>query len=187
MTRTDGGLHRRDATYYRRARAINAQKDNFAWGIVDGSNPFAEYLEKDAASGAAYKADTLEELAALIDVPAEALTASQEEFHSEYEADPAPLDRALGVCPKYDVSQGPFYAQTVYPRLLFTMAGLEVNENCQVVTTQDQVVPNLYAVGEIAFGNCFFDEYVCGSCAIQIAVNMGRIAGESAAQEIEAR
>lgn len=69
---------------------------------------------------------------------------------------------------------------------MFTLTGLEVDENCRVMNTDGQVIPNLYAAGEIAFGNCFFDEYVCGSCAVQIAVNTGRIAGVSAAGEMGA-
>lgn len=173
-----------DIKYYYRARKVNAQPGNFAWGVADSNNPFVPSLEEDLKAGVGFKADTLEELAEKMEVPVEKLLAAQAEVHAEYEADPDPLNRPLGACAKYDVSQGPFYAQKIYPLLMFTLTGLELDKNCRVINDNGETIPNLYAVGEIAFGNCFFDEYVCGGCAIQIAVNTGRIAGETVAQEI---
>ncbi|WP_313163552.1 FAD-dependent oxidoreductase [Sedimentibacter sp.] len=170
--------------YYKKSRAINAQDGHMAWGLADSDSPHIDIMERAVADGRAYKADTLEELAELIKVPADTLIASVNEYNADYEINPDPVVNALGTSPKMPVLKAPFYAQTVRPLLMFTLAGLEVDDNCQVLNQSGQSVPNLYAVGEISFGNTYYDHYISGSCAVQIAINTGRIAGEHAAAQI---
>jgi fumarate reductase flavoprotein subunit len=171
--------------YYIKSRAINAQPDHMAWGIADKNNPQVDAIEQAVADGLSFRANTLEELAELIKVPADALVASVNQYNADYEINPeSARGGVIGTAPKMPVLEAPFYAQPVRPLNMFTLTGLKVNDNCQVLNQSDAVIPNLYAAGEISFCNAFFDHYVCGSCAVQIALNTGRIAGEHAANEI---
>ena len=58
---------------------------------------------------------------------------------------------------------------------------LDRNFNAQVLDTENNPIPGLYAAGEVAFTGLFGDEYPCCGMAIGGAVYYGRIAGQLAA------
>jgi len=170
--------------YYDMARDLKNQTNEMAWGIADKNNPNIEALEGAVSEGLTYKADTLEELAELIKVPADKLTAIVEQYNADYEAgnDDSAVGRANSSMKP--VLEGPFYAQPVRPILMFTLTGLKADDNCQIFNVSGETIPNLYGVGEVIFGNTFFDNYIAGGSAIQNAIMTGRIAGEHTAEEI---
>ena len=54
--------------------------------------------------------------------------------------------------PKYKIQTPPFYAAWATPLVHDTRAGLRINEKCQVLDMQGQVIPGLYCAGESAGG-----------------------------------
>lgn len=105
-------------------------------------------------------APTLEELAAKLGVPADALVGTIAAYNGRIaagEADP------LGKSEKYrrEITTGPFYATSIGSSLklspipALTMGGLLVDEvTGQVLSTEGGTVPGLYAAGRTAVGIC---------------------------------
>ena len=93
-----------------------------------------------------YCADTLEELAEKIEVPADALVASVERYNELVDAG---FDEDFGKNPQYlkKIEQAPFWGARKHIRVSAVCAGMTVNENYQVITTEGEVVPHLWATG----------------------------------------
>lgn len=106
------------------------------------------------------KADTLEELAGGIGVPAERLAATIAAYNGHIErGEPDPLGKSEKYRRKIDT--GPFYATDIGDSLklspipALTMGGLVVDEDTgQVLSAEGGVVEGLYAAGRTAVGIC---------------------------------
>ncbi len=92
-------------------------------------------LEAAVADGRAVKADTLEELAEKMNVPADALIAAVTEFNRHAEGGdlagtPDEFGRTLYKTP---IDTAPFYAAARVPTVHHTMGGVRINVNAQVL------------------------------------------------------
>ena len=128
------------------------------------------------------KGDTIEELVAQIDEvdrpKIENVKAAIEAYNQycaagadpDFDRDPATLAPVL---------EPPFYAYPLYPGGCTTLGGPKKNVNAQVLDTEDEVIPRLYAAG--SFGN--FQRHTYGISGGGNAENMvwGRIAARHAA------
>jgi len=64
-------------------------------------------------------------------------------------------DAEFGRAPEYlkkEISAGPYYLVEQKPRFATTMGGLVVNTSLQVINKDNQVIPGLYAAGEVVGG-----------------------------------
>jgi hypothetical protein len=77
--------------------------------------------------------------------------------------------------PKYKIQTPPFYAAWATPLVHDSRAGLRINEKCQVMDVNGQVIAGLYCGGESAGG---FNQHGLGRCTCQ-----GYIAGKNIAAE----
>lgn len=78
------------------------------------------------------------------------------------------------------VKEPTFYAFRIFPRFLGTLGGIKINEKTEVLDKEFEVIPGLYAVGNVA-GGMYGDSYdlrLPGG-ALGFALNSGRIAGEN--------
>jgi tricarballylate dehydrogenase len=73
----------------------------------------------------------------------------------------------------------PFEAYAVTCGITFTFGGLRINTDAQVINTDGEPIPGLYAAGELV-GGIFWFNYPGGSGLTNGAV-FGRIAGKNAA------
>jgi len=140
------------------------------------------------------KADTLAELAGLLEIDAEALQATIDRFN-EYAAQGLDPDFKRGVS-AFDqltggdrsrtdivnpclapVSEGPFYAATIWPGALGTCGGLQVNGKAQVLNVWGEVIPNLYAAGN-ASGSVMGAGYPGGGGTVGAGMTFAYIAAE---------
>ena len=62
--------------------------------------------------------------------------------------------------------------------ITFTFGGLRINDSAEVLDVTDQVIPGLYAAGELV-GGIFYGNYLGGAGLMSGAV-FGRLAGRSA-------
>lgn len=143
---------------------------NVAWAIWDShyaehaqkqepikSQSFIDGLDEKVAAavedGSFITADTLEELAEKIGVPAENLTKTVERYNGFCDAGEDP---DFGVPERFlsSVKDGPFYACNVSAWLLALPYGLRVDQNSQVLDTQDNPIGGLFAIGNVQ--GCFF-------------------------------
>ncbi|MCL2381879.1 MAG: FAD-dependent oxidoreductase [Treponema sp.] len=77
---------------------------------------------------------------------------------------------------------GGFYVWRIHPVTLGSMGGLRINPQAQVLDTAGNPIPGLFAAGEAANGDFFFQQNPAPGSSLGIALTFGRIAGEQAAQ-----
>lgn len=158
--------------------AIYDQPDGTMWIVADGTR----YPEGDIDIGNAVelgktmKADTIEELAKLIEVDPTNLQNAIDEYNNIVDG---AVDK-LGLS-TYGVKLGnaPFYAAKRLPTVHHTMGGLKIDGECRVMGEDDKPISGLYAAGEVT-GNIHGANRLGGNAIVDIAV-FGKIAGESAA------
>jgi tricarballylate dehydrogenase len=136
------------------------------------------------------KADTLEELAALAELPVEHVCATIRAYNDAVQ--PGTFnEKILDDCktkglepPKTHwalrIDKPPFYAYGLRPGLTFTYLGLHVNERAEVLMKSGERSQNIFAAGEIMAGNILGKGYAAG-IGVTIGTVFGRIAGREAA------
>lgn len=137
----------------------------------DKNAPYPEFLK------AVVKADNLESLAKVLNVDVDKLQKTITDFNyfAEQKRDYA-FNRDSETLTAFD--DGPYYALAMVQGLLNTQGGPVHNSHSEVVDNDDQVIPHLYAAGEL--GSLMGRQYNGGS---NLAENLifGKIAGENAA------
>lgn len=133
------------------------QKGLYTWQIVSNEEtPMPNVagvpegvLEQFIANGETYTADTLEELAAQIDVEPEVLTATVERYNELCETG---FDEDFGKHKEFmiPVKTPPFKAVRVTYGIAVTLGGVKTNRNMQVLDENSNPIPGLYAVGNTA-------------------------------------
>lgn len=154
----------------------------------DELNNFGESLADLVSAGRALKADTLEDLAKLMNVPAENLVKTVENYNryckgGDMEGQADEFGRTLftdtdGV--NNGINNGPFYAAIRVPTVHHTMGGVQINEQAQVMDTKGNVISGLFAAGEVTGG--IHGTNRLGGNALTDTVVFGRIAGASASE-----
>lgn len=186
----DEGADFRNYTYAKYGREILAQSGQFAWQVFDAKvSPLLrdEYRIREVTK---VKADTLPELAAKLDgVDAEAFLRTVEEYNSAVDVqmpfNPNVKDgrgtHGLAV-PKSNwanpLDEPPFEAYAVTCGITFTFGGIRIGTDAQVVDTEGDPIPGLFACGELV-GGIFYFNYPGGSGLTNGSV-FGRIAGRGA-------
>lgn len=129
---------------------------------------------KDGMIGA--QADSIEELAEKIEVPADALVQTLARWNQDVEKG---ADSEYGRSESLGkIEQVPFYAMRLKPAIVQTLGGLRINSQAQVLNTQHQPIAGLFAVGQVT-GGVHGADYIGGSALLELAV-FGKIAGENA-------
>ena len=176
----DEGGRRDDMT-----KALFEQEDAFLWIILDShnyptgdvKNNFNETIDELVEAGRAYKADTLEDLAAQIGVDAGNLVAAVEDFNSHVESkEPDAFGRTLY---QHKMDTAPYYAGARKPTVHHTMGGIEINTEAQVLDKSGNIIPGLYAAGEVTGG--IHGANRLGGNALADVNTFGKIAGKNVA------
>ena len=167
-------------------RLIAQQPDQIAYSIVDAkvSGLFMPSVFPPKA------ARSVAELAPLLGVDAERLTATVDTFNRSVQSgafDHTALDncRTEGLAPDKThwaqrLDTPPFWGYPLRPGITFTYLGLKVDERARVLMTDGRPAANVFAAGEIMAGNVLGRGYVAG-VGMTIGTVFGRIAGEEAA------
>ena len=123
------------------------------------------------------KADTIEEAAAFFGIDAAALAETVEKYNQYVENG---TDEEFGRgSMNAKIETAPFYIVVATPAVHHTMGGVQINTDAQVIDTNGNVIPGLYAAGEVTGG--IHGTNRLGSCAIADLTVFGRIAGTNAA------
>lgn len=172
-----------DNTRYAISLAELAQTDGQMWLIVDSSEIADDATRTDLinsliASGHSYKGETLEDLANQIGVDADALAATIQEYNAGMEGG----KDAFGKSASMDsvITTGPFYASLRTPTVHYTMGGVRINTQAQVLDQNGNVIPGLFAAGEVTSG--IHGNNRLGGNAYPDIMAFGRIAGLNAAK-----
>jgi len=175
-----------DAHYERVTRRIYEQPEGLAYVVLDQRvKNVPNYRLAIRTDQPAIEADSLAGLAGRLGVPADAL----EQTVAAYNAacgpaegyDPLAPDgvAASGVRPAKSnwalpIDQGPFMAYPIISANVFTFGGLKVNTAGQVLDTDGNVMPNLYAAGETV--GMYYTNYT-GATSVLKGLVFGRLAG----------
>ncbi len=128
--------------------------------------------------GILVKADTVEEAAAHFGIDAAELQKTIDAYNSYCEGGKDLEFNKRGELVAF--TDGPYYIMKTTPAIHHTMGGLKINTKAQVLTTENEVIPGLYAAGEVT-GDIHGTNRL-GSDAIADITVFGRIAGEQAAK-----
>ncbi len=172
---------------------------NLAWSIFDADYPVymqkqwpTKYEELLAGQTEAieaqlgnnfFRADTLDELAAAINVPADALKASVERYNGMF-AKGEDTDFDVPAQFLSEIKTAPFYAVANVCSVLVIINGLHVNDDSQVCTEDDTPIKGLFAVGN-AQGDFFGVDYPvhCPGISHGRCVTFGQLVGAALAQD----
>lgn len=158
--------------YNHLANAIQAQPGAYCYYIVDANvmdivtsiwTPSSScYGPKEIWAGAATSenalvADTLEELADKMGVPADAFVATIERWNAMCDAG-ADEDFHFPGNMMHKIDTAPFYATKEMASCLCTAGGLQITPKSEVLDTDAQPIPGLYAIGNVS-GSMFSGTY----------------------------
>lgn len=164
-------------------RAVSQQEDCAAYLIVDSTYGDMDTINEKIEKGYVKKYETLEELAAENGIDVDGLLATVAAYNSAVDAgeDIPAKEYSLPVASAVKLEQAPFYVEKATLRTFGTIPGIEVNENCQVLDGNGQVIEGLYGAGELIAGNAFTRQYPGAGVGIAWAANSGRFVAEQVA------
>jgi fumarate reductase flavoprotein subunit len=113
-------------------------------------------LDASVAKGLCFKADTIEELAKKAGIKPEGLKKAVARY-TELAKKGKDEDFGKPANRMFPITDAPFYAMPVISHLLTTIGSLNCDPNMQVLDTNDEPIPGLYAIGNL-MGN-YFGEY----------------------------
>ncbi len=124
--------------------------------------------------GLVKEGSTLADLAKEINVDPENLAATVERWNNAVETHKdKEFGRTTGMDRKLD--RGPYYAIHIHPAIHYTMGGIHINTETQVLDTNGNVIKGLYAAGEVSGG--LHGNNRIGGNSIAETVIFGRQAG----------
>jgi flavocytochrome c len=137
----------------------------------------AERFKKEAKKEkCCWSAATIEELAAKINIPADALQKTVERYN-DFIANQSDDDFGRTYL-HHAVKQAPFYALLVYAYSLISFGGIKVNEDLQVVDANGKAIKGLYAAGEILGAGATSGNAFCSGMVLTPALSFGKWLGE---------
>lgn len=171
-TLSNAALSQTDGIFY-----MVCDKNNAGIG-EDGVTYGGQNIQDLLDAGIVVSADTLEELAELIGVDPANFVETIEKFNEAVETGVDPeFNRAsfggdfINPDGNPGIFEAPFYAGARTPSAHITKGGLKVNTSAEVIDTDGNVIPGLYAAGEVTGGRT-----VAG---LLEAMTSGRTAGKT--------
>ncbi len=152
------------------ASEILKQKERMAYIIFDTDVYNTPDGKKAVDKAKGVKADTIEDLAKQLGLDPAALKATVDEYNAKNDA--------FGRKTMGKVTTAPFYGVKTLPSSHYTMGGVAINENAQVLDKDGKVIEGLYAAGEVVgglygagrvAGNNTLDDIVFGKIAAKHA------------------
>lgn len=190
-----------------RAAIALSQGINTYYGIYDSENIDASTLEQAIKNGSVVKADTIEELAAALNMDEATFVSTVEKYNgfcdtgideefgkpaertgyvfdpdreNLYEVDS--IEKHYTLLNKIDAA--PYYAvaYTVNDTTFCgTVGGCEININTEVLNKQGEVIPGLFANGEVANAQLIGTLYPQAGTSLSFCTTYGIVAGQNAA------
>ncbi len=181
-----------DETYESVAREIASQPNGIAYVVVDTKlEDVPNYRLVIYTEQPAIEAATLSELASKLRIPGGALEATVNAYNKACVPgafNPREVDHlsTQGIFPAKSnwarpLDAPPYKAYPIVSSIVFTFGGLKVNASAQVINTEGDPIPGLYAAGEMM--GMYYGAYTGATSVLKGAV-FGRIAGLDAARRV---
>ena len=159
------------------------QEGQYAYIIFDQNlRDHLKAIEKYVKSGITVQADTIEGLAEQLNIDPATLAKTLEDWNG-YVKDQRDPDFGRTTGMDADLTTAPYYAIKIAPGIHHTMGGVKINTAAQVINTEGQPIPGLFAAGEVT-GGVHGGNRLGGNAVADIVI-FGRIAAESALEYIK--
>jgi tricarballylate dehydrogenase len=188
----DEGADFRNYTYAKYGREILRQPMGFAAQIFDAKVTHLLRDEYRIQQVTKAETNTIEALADQLGIDRDNLVQTIQAYNAacqEGEYNPTILDgkHTAGITPPktnwaLPIDEPPYLGFAVTCGITFTFGGLRIDPRGQVLDTEGNTMPGLYAAGELV-GGLFYHNYPGGSGLTSGAV-FGKIAGTSAAEDV---
>ena len=154
------------------------QEGQYAYVIFDQNlREGLKATEKYIKNGIVTEGETIEALAEKLGIDPAVLVKTLADWNDAVAAgEDKEFGRTTGM--EHDLSKAPYYAIKVAPGIHHTMGGVKINTNTQVIDTNGNVIPGLFAAGEVT-GGVHGGNRIGGNAVADIVV-YGRIAGANA-------
>jgi len=160
---------------YQATVALSRTEDGIAWALGDSKFAGAALLDAAVDGTEVVKADTIEELAALMGVDADTLVKSVETYNTACATgNDTEFGKAASNLTAIDAA--PYYAVRIYVCTGGTIAGVKTNLDFQVLREDGSVINGLYAGGETSNREMYAYAYSSGS-GVGYALASGRQIG----------
>ncbi len=158
------------------------QTGGYAYLIVDQKMMDAsKILQEFDAAGSTKKGETIEDLAAALEIDGATLAETLETWNGYVaEGKDADFDRTSFT---EALDTAPYYALQVTPGVHHTMGGIKINPSAEVMKEDGSVIPGLFAAGETTGG--VHGGNRLGGTAVTDIIVYGRIAGNNAAEYVK--
>lgn len=186
----DEGADYRNHTYAKYGREVMKQPRRTAVQIFDSKTIGMVRDEYRIRQVTKHSSNSLEELAAALDIDPQGLVRTVAEFNAACRPghyNPSVLDgvRTQGIEPPKSnwalpIDKPPFTGFVVTCGITFTFGGLRIDRTAAVLDTAGERIPGLFAAGELV-GGIFYGNYLGGAGLMSGSV-FGRQAGKSAAE-----
>ncbi len=155
-----------------------AQEGQYAYIIFDQHlRDNLKAIEKYVTNGLTVQGDTIEELAGKLNIDPATLAKTLNDWNeivkNQYDGQ---FGRTTGM--NADLTVAPYYAIQIAPGIHHTMGGVKIDTAAEVIDTKGNVIPGLFAAGEVT-GGVHGGNRLGGNAVADIVI-FGRIAAESA-------
>lgn len=166
------------------SKAILNQTGKTAYLVFDmGVRKSLKAIEGYVKQGLLTEGETPEALAEKLGIPAESFASTIASYNQiQASGNDAEFGRKASEMPR-PLTEGPYYAVEVGPAIHHTMGGIKITPNAEVLDTNGNVIPGLYAAGEVT-GGVHGGNRLGGNAVADICV-YGKIAADSALEYIK--
>ncbi|MFE0559096.1 flavocytochrome c [Paenibacillus sp. NPDC058910] len=165
--------------------AINKLPEKSAYLVFDsGVKSRVKAIQQYEKMGFVIHGDSIESLAKEMGVPADQLKATLDTWNSAVKNNKdTEFDRTTGM--DNDLSEAPYHAIQIAPGIHYTMGGVKINTNTEVLDKDGKPIPGLFAAGELT-GGLHGQNRIGGNSVAEIII-FGRQAGIKSAEFVGAR
>lgn len=165
--------------------AINKLPEKSAYLVFDsGVKSRVKAIQQYEKMGFVIQGDSIEALAKEMGVPAEQLKATLDTWNNAVKNNKdTEFNRTTGM--DNDLSGAPYHAIQIAPGIHYTMGGVKINTNTEVLDKDGKPIPGLFAAGELT-GGLHGQNRIGGNSVAEIII-FGRQAGIKSAEFVGAR
>jgi fumarate reductase flavoprotein subunit len=165
--------------------AINKLPEKSAFLVFDsGVKSRAKAIEQYEKMGFVIQGDSVEALATEMDVPADQLKTALDTWNSGVtNKQDAEFGRTTGM--DNDLSGASYYAIKIGPGIHYTMGGVKINTNTEVLNKDGEPIPGLFAAGEVT-GGLHGQNRIGGNSVAEIII-FGRQTGIKSSEFVKAQ
>jgi predicted oxidoreductase len=142
--------------------------------VVDWS--IEKFKEQANVLPGVFVGETLEELAKNAGISASGLAASVAKYNADLAAgNPDQFGRKFRPAP---IEKGPFYSLQNHAVTLITFSGIDVDADLRVRKSSGEVIPNLYAAGEVLGSAATMGQSFVGGMLVMPSITFGKLLGQ---------